>query len=190
MDEEGFGCFANITVAGKVTVQRFHHVGRVLFIILYQTADRQRIKLGGFFIFHSAAKQLIDDEVLVKMHPCHAAQIAGDPDSLLRLGKAAAHIDKTGGRLPHTDIEDILLCDGMQTVVKPLDKPPIFLTNALVRFGMGNAQKGDNKAATMNRDAAAALLAGKFPDLGDHTVLDAQEGILHSFRSRGRRCPA
>lgn len=51
MDEEGFGCFANITVAGKVTVQRFHHVGRVLFIILYQTADRQRIKLGGFFIF-------------------------------------------------------------------------------------------------------------------------------------------
>ena len=44
---------------------------------------------------------------------------------------------------------------------------------------MDNAQKGDNKAATMNRDAAAALLAGKFPDLGDHTVLDAQEGILH-----------
>lgn len=48
MDEEGFGCFANITVAGKVTVQRFHHVGRVLFVILYQTADRQRISSADF----------------------------------------------------------------------------------------------------------------------------------------------
>ena len=39
VDEQLLGRFADITVAGKVAVQRFHHIGGVLLVVFHQAAD-------------------------------------------------------------------------------------------------------------------------------------------------------
>ena len=64
-------------------------------------------------------------------------------------------------------------------MVQPLDKPAVFLPDALILPGVGKPQKGDDQTAAVNGDTAASICAGEFSDLSDHAVLDPQEGVLH-----------